>query len=158
MTCVALRLHDNGTPEVDDDTVMGFCVTQTPETAAEQCTADTNCTGSIGHGDKCDLGTKACYLSSALVGDACGNDADCGDGDTCLQPPSFPFPGGYCVRYGCDISSIGRDNGGCPPEALCVPQGGGTGTCERSCTLPTDCRSGYSCISIGNGQSICNPS
>jgi hypothetical protein len=158
MNCVPLLLHDNGTiGDSSDDTVMGFCITQTPETTAEQCTADINCT-TAGHGDKCDMATKACYLSSARIGDACTNDADCGDGDTCLHAPAFPrFTGGYCVRYGCDPSTSRIDNGGCPAEAICVPQGGGTGTCERSCSQPTDCRSGYTCLSIGNNQSICNP-
>src|SRR5262249_32642942 len=56
MTCVPILLQDNGTPgDASDDTVMGFCLTQTPDTTAEQCTSDTQCTGSIGHGDKCDL-------------------------------------------------------------------------------------------------------
>jgi hypothetical protein len=156
MTCVPIRLHDNGTEGADDDTVMGFCLTQTPENVAEQCNADAECTDLIGHGDKCNLATKACYRSQALVGDACTNDGDCSDGDACLQFPTYPFPDGYCVRHGCDLETVAADNGGCPPEAVCVPQGGGTASCQRGCLAQSDCRSGYSCVNTGNAN-VCQP-
>jgi hypothetical protein len=143
MTCVPLRVEDNGTAAPEDDTILGYCLTQIPANPNDQCTSDADCSARIGHGDKCDLATHACYRSTALVGDACSADGDCGHGASCLQPPAFPaFVGGYCVIYGCDPQS----RTGCPPEAACVPQGNGTGTCLLRCNSPADCRSpGYTC-------------
>lgn len=142
MTCVALRASDNGTPTPDDDNVLGLCVTQVPESPSEQCRSDADCTGPIGHGNKCNTTSSACYLARAQIGDGCSNDADCNDGQTCF----LGFPGGYCIQYGCDPGSSAAGN--CPTGATCVPQGGGTGACLRSCITGLDCqRPSYICES-----------
>jgi hypothetical protein len=144
MICEPAILSDNGTAQADDDTILGFCLTLVPEQTAEQCGSDGDCTGTIGLGDTCDVAVSACYTLAAAVGDACGNHADCGSGQTCLQAPDDPeFTGGYCVRFGCDLGT----GGGCPSGSSCVPRGAGAGTgvCLKSCAGPSDCRSSYHC-------------
>jgi hypothetical protein len=67
--------------------------------------------------------------ATAVVGDACISNADCGPGDVCMGEPAWPFlPGGMCTRV-CS---------GLPESAPCASQDScqsfaGIGMCFRDC-------------------------
>jgi hypothetical protein len=90
------------------------------------------------------LDTKKAKLTS---GDPCTNDDQCGGGaglqGFCMQ--DWPG-GGYCTSSACTASVS------CPSIASCQDYQG-TQRCLLMCTLPSDCRSGYTCTN----RNVCIP-
>jgi hypothetical protein len=72
---------------------------------------------------------KICVPGDCGVGEACGADADCAAGLTCITS----LKGGYCGEQGCTI------NADCPADALCVKHGDGNNYCFRTCASDVDC-------------------
>ncbi|MFW5967958.1 MAG: hypothetical protein ACOCV2_10585 [Persicimonas sp.] len=88
----------------------------------------------------------------AADGAACDSAADCA-GDQCFTEQQ-QFPDGYCSTTGCtsdDDCVSGEDH-----EATCVQSGQGN-FCMRTCTTPDDCRDGYTCQAVGEGEDLCIP-
>jgi hypothetical protein len=88
-------------------------------------------------------------------GEACASDADCAGGSCILDDG---WPDGYCTTVACqqrEDCARGEANefdnrclrGRTAADSICV----------RMCTAPADCREGYACTPLGNGQSICVP-
>jgi hypothetical protein len=94
------------------------------------------------------------------IGDACNLHTDCSSSGDRLCDPTMK--GGYCTIFNCEP-------GGCPEEAVCVayqtvasteaecrdPASGARLVrtfCMRSCSSDGDCRSGYSCIDLSDGN------
>lgn len=94
-------------------------------------------------------GTPACMPGAAPVGSVCMNHSDCaatGGDPICL----YNWPSGYCSE-GCNINAPD-----CPSGALCMQAGPDEGLCVGTCNTNADCRSGYACLDMGNGN-ICYP-
>jgi hypothetical protein len=97
------------------------------------------------------------------IGDECSNTVECNGSDSdriCLAESANGFPGGYCTEFNCGPSD-------CPEEALCVAYrselaegcaGSGQAQrlqrsyCMRRCDTGSDCRSGYACVSVAEGN------
>ena len=74
------------------------------------CQAASDC----GTGLECDpsgggLGSGACFDPSAMPGDPCMGDSECGAGATCITEQFNGWVGGYCVIPECDVAT----NAGC---------------------------------------------
>ena len=89
------------------------------------------------------LSSIAC---TAIVGDACLIDADCGAGLIC----DASQPEGYCTRANCAEQE-------CPDEALCVTYDADTSYCVLPCTSAGDCRDGYLCVDDFGLHPFCAP-
>lgn len=117
----------------------------------ETCAQDTDCnqysaTGNIGCVDV--NGRKLCTakqfpLASGVLGTACEEASSCGRGATCATTlggsiinPTLA-PDGYCTLNGCQDDSVCTDG-------VCIAGLAG-GRCYKSCTIDSQCRSGYSC-------------
>lgn len=90
--------------------------------------------------------------AGASDGEACQRDADCAGG-TCITEQEG-WSGGYCTTAGCssreDCASYeGQDN-------RCLRQSRPS-ICVRMCQSNDDCREGYACEPVGQGQGICFP-
>lgn len=85
-------------------------------------------------------------------GAACDTSADCA-GDQCFTEQQ-QFPDGYCSTTGCtsDDDCVAGDG----HEATCVQSGQGN-FCMRSCSTHDDCRDGYACQALGEGEALCIP-
>jgi hypothetical protein len=78
------------------------------------------------------LSATAC---TAIVGDACDLDADCGAGLVC----DAAQPDGYCTRANCLVQ-------GCSEDAICVAFDVDTSYCMRPCIEESECRPAYTCV------------
>lgn len=132
---------------------LGSCV--------ETCAQDTDCHQFTGAGG--DVGcveavcrAKVFPLQAGVVGNACTEDAQCGESGTCATSVGLPAreaPGGYCSLQGCsETSQCG--GGACIGSAF-------ASRCYKTCTGDGDCRAGYTCqerMTIeGTAQTICAP-
>ena len=90
------------------------------------------------------LGPMGC---TAVVGDACLIDADCGAGLVC----DASQPQGYCTRANCSEQE-------CPDEGLCVVFDADTSYCVKPCVAAADCRDGYTCVDDFGLHPFCTPS
>lgn len=119
--------------------------------------------GDLQLGDAC-----GCPEATRQVGDTCTEDAECtGDGLTAgcaTEDNEPPFPGGYCVRFGCELNAQRprpEFNDQCGEDNVCLPGDGAdpsSGFCLDGCFAHDECREGYQCrlvgIEGGFGQSI----
>jgi hypothetical protein len=88
-------------------------------------------------------------------GEACGSDADCAGG-TCIV--SEGWPDGYCTTVGCaQRTDCARGEGDSVDNRCLRGRTADESICVRMCDSPDDCRKGYACSPLGNGQSICYP-
>jgi hypothetical protein len=121
------------------------------------CYDDTDC----GTGLRCDpdggsVGEGACFDPDSSVGDACVDEVMCPAGAFCLGEGFSGWPGGACIRGGCDPDS----GAGCETGEVClsVGGGGGGGACFAGCADDTECRTGYECAeSESSGRRYCAP-
>lgn len=84
---------------------------------------------------------------SPTAAKACGCDADCDLGESCIDEALSGFPGGYCFRS-CDLAP-------CPDGFVCEQLTSGdreTQACLPRCTTSADCRQGYLCAEFANGN------
>jgi hypothetical protein len=123
-----------------------------PPTCDPPCDADaclecvgTTCVTTCESWEGCD-GSGTCVAIPQAVGGPCRTDADCDAGGTCLTEFSNGLAGGYCV------TACGAE-GDCGAN-LCV-SAGSSQFCADACTAPSDCRTGYECISVGAAGSVC---
>ncbi|MCU0700427.1 MAG: hypothetical protein MUC96_28285, partial [Myxococcaceae bacterium] len=115
----------------------------------------------------CDNG--ACIAPPKKVGDQCMQDSECqaslGTMAVCKRGTSvagnFSYPGGHCTVENC--GSQGTDD--CPMDSTCLALTGIFGeentSCFANCTMPANCRTGWSCINIGSmamPRGVCLPS
>jgi hypothetical protein len=99
---------------------------------------DTPCT----NGSSCSAGRCTTPVSMAPVGSPCGRTSDCQPGWIC-QAAVQGWPGGYCMREGCNRDSE------CGPTGTCLI--GSTQTaCFARCVSASDCRGGYSCVRLNS--------
>lgn len=70
----------------------------------------------------------------AEIGDACANDAECGQGRSCDRASR----GGYCTVTPCEANS-------CPESSVCVEFVNEQTYCMAACDSNDDCRTGYVC-------------
>jgi hypothetical protein len=107
----------------------------------------------------------AAFGCEPKIGDACtvGTECNAAVADRiCLTEGANQFPGGYCTSFNCGPTS-------CPDEALCVAyrseiandvecgQSGQSQRLKRSycmlaCDDGGDCRDGYACVSVEEGN------
>ncbi len=104
-------------------------------------------------------GASAC---TAMVGDACETQQDCGQELYCEQS----LTDGYCTLRDCDVD-------GCPDEGVCVTfyqvypdDADGTegavapssylSYCMLACDSESDCRAGYRCVKDYGAHPFCN--
>ena len=64
------------------------------------------------------------------------SDADCGARGHCILDPGWD--GGYCTYYDCPTTP-------CPGTGTCAVDSTGDTLCLASCSLSSDCRTGYVC-------------
>lgn len=80
----------------------------------------------------------------AEIGDACSNDAECGQGRTCDQSSR----GGYCTVTPCEAGS-------CPEGGVCIEFVNEQTYCMAACDSGDDCRPGYACVREGESGKFC---
>jgi hypothetical protein len=90
------------------------------------------------------LGTCDEPFDVSDLGRACARMRDACDGGTCIREADSGFPGSYCIYVGCDNEAPDAMDG-CPGDGICIDGAGGAGICIDGCTMPSDCRAGYSC-------------
>ncbi len=145
------------------------CVPDTCASLGLQCgPADNGCNSTIDCGtcsgnDICNQGT--CVPPSTgdgEIGDACTADTDCkADPDNALSAPVClaEDAGGYCALICFGDIGFPLPGVGCPAGSTCTLVTDASGTesnyCLQNCTSNSDCRIGFSCIPLDNGQSVC---
>lgn len=124
------------------------------------CNSTIDCGGCPG-GDQCSAGQ--CVPQSTgdgEIGDPCQTENDCqGDPNNPLSAPTcLGGPGGYCsvVCFG-SLPFPGLD---CPAGTTCVGLANGQGDtnefCVKDCNSSSDCRQGYSCVTLdGSSRKVC---
>jgi len=119
------------------------------------CYDDTDC----GTGLRCDpdggfAGEGTCFDPDSMLGDACTDDVMCPAGGFCLGEGFSGWPGGACIRGGCEPDT----GSGCEAGEECLPAGRG-GACFAGCASDADCRDGYECSesSAHPGREVCTP-
>jgi hypothetical protein len=86
-----------------------------------------------------------------VIGRACAQSSDCGDGYACLLDAgtNWPLPGGYCAQAGTSagLSSCDPNDDQCPTGTSCAPMPWSqiSGICMQSCESTDECRGGYTC-------------
>jgi len=82
---------------------------------------------------------------SAVVGDACETQTDCGASLFCERS----MPEGYCTLADCHER-------GCPDEGVCIVFDPDTSYCMAPCESNGDCRDGYACVEDFGPHPFCN--
>jgi hypothetical protein len=89
-------------------------------------------------------------------GEPCTRGSDCAGG-TCISAADG-WPDGYCTTTRCqsrDDCARGEDDSA---DNRCLRgRTADSSICVRMCEQQSDCREGYACSPLGNGQSICYP-
>lgn len=80
----------------------------------------------------------------AEIGDACTNDAECGQGRSCDRASR----GGYCTVSPCEGNS-------CPEGGVCVEFANEQTFCMAACEGGDDCRPGYVCDAETGPSKFC---
>ncbi|MGE0784254.1 MAG: hypothetical protein AB7S26_01100 [Sandaracinaceae bacterium] len=130
------------------------------------CSSDEQC----GDGAMCNIYTGTCTTDAipttgSVTGEACDNGDQCKSGACIAEVDRNGVPtgwvGGYCTGncilpagYNSNSFFDGPElpNGGCPGDALCIPQTFAhssqrdLGTCYDACTESGTCRGGYTCL------------
>lgn len=88
------------------------------------------------------VSAQAC---TALVGDPCEAQADCGASMFCERS----MPDGYCTLKNCTDRQ-------CPDEGVCIIFDADTSYCMASCEADGDCRDGYVCVDDFGQHPFCN--
>ena len=87
-------------------------------------------------------------LTDGIAGRACASDADCAEGSCqSTTPLGATYPGNHCsARCYTDES--------CGAAAVCLRAAGSpdTGHCLQGCTADSDCRDGYRCWDLHDGE------
>jgi hypothetical protein len=135
---------------------LSACVS--PESGEQDC-ADFDDNDGDGLMDCADPGCQAlpqCDTGTQLVGTPCTANTDCsaqGDDPVCLTEAVFGWPQGTCSEF-CSTDLGEQANPDCQPGSICTATAEtGVGVCIRFCTVPSDCRAGYSCV-----DQACRPS
>ena len=84
---------------------------------------------------------------SAIVGDSCTTQTDCGSAMYC----ELSLPDGYCTLKDCVYHS-------CPDSGVCVRFTEDTSYCMLQCKSNADCRGGYRCVTDFGLYPFCNDS
>lgn len=88
-------------------------------------------------------------------GEACASDADCAGG-TCILDEAWV--GGYCTTTGCEQrTDCARGEADAFDNRCLRGRTAAESICVRMCDSADDCREGYACTPLGNGQAICAP-
>lgn len=100
-------------------------------------------------GFQCNTGTGLCRetFDAANLGEPCMTTQDDCPGGRCQSEEGDGWPAGMCTYPGCRLSGMGAGEM-CPTGSVCVDDGEGDpaiGACVPECTMPTDCRPGYTC-------------
>ncbi len=82
---------------------------------------------------------------TAIVGDACVDQTDCGNRMYC----ELSMPQGYCTVKDCVV-------GGCPEQSVCVRFSHDVSFCMYACESNSDCRDGYRCVTDFGPHAFCN--
>jgi hypothetical protein len=108
------------------------------------CDIDADC----GEGRACDpeggqAGRGSCSTPDAVVGDVCGEEEDCAEGQQCFGSSSLPAA--ICTT-GCELD----DEDPCPGDAVCRRPGflavrGFNAACFASCSEDAECTEGFGC-------------
>lgn len=127
-------------------------------TCVDTCTNDNECRGGYSCRDT-RQGYSAC-LSQDIPqgrspdGEACDEASDC-TGGSCIGEDQG-FVDGYCTTAGCDTREDCARGPGDELDNRCL-RGQGQNFCVRLCSSSEECRDGYSCQDLGNGQGACFP-
>ncbi len=119
------------------------------------CYDDTDCpSGLTCNPDGGFAGEGACFDADASIGDACTDELMCPADAFCLGERFSGWPGGACIRGGCDADS----GSGCESGEVCLPAGRG-GACFAGCSSDDDCRPDYTCTDFDDdpSRSFCAP-
>lgn len=113
------------------------------------CLQNSDC----GAGQRCDTGSGACVTPPVgSVGGPCTSTAGCaalGAGAFCATEADG-FPGGYCSAS-CNTTA-------CLAPGLCVSISATEADCLSPCTVPAECRPGYTCFALQSGNGgVCFP-
>ena len=97
-----------------------------------------------------DLADADCGLGQAGLGEPCEASLACAGDLVCVGPPEHAqFVGGHCGDDDCDTDA---DCG----DGVCAEVFGGS-FCLVRCTRDPDCRGGYLCVEVRDGQAACVP-
>ena len=91
------------------------------------------------------LSFAALQACTAIVGDACTTQTDCGRTMFCEQS----LPDGYCTLKDCLDT-------GCPSEGICISFDADTSWCMAICDADGDCRDGYRSVKDFGKHGFCN--
>jgi hypothetical protein len=142
----------------------GCCTGSTVTSVCVDPPTRNNCGGngalcqSCGTGQTCEGGKCVALGDAGVLGRGCGIDSDCsslGSAGKCKTKTASArndYTNGYCTK---DCQQTNE----CGPSGICVevdPQLGESGSfCWLRCDSQADCRAGYDCYSLGNGQKGC---
>ncbi|NMO17885.1 hypothetical protein HPC49_30965 [Pyxidicoccus fallax] len=86
----------------------------------------------------------ACGRNDGAVAESCKDDVVCEAGLACYQN----YPGTFCAQ---SCSEEG-DTANCPQGTVCTAQLGEERLCSLTCEDTDDCREGYVCVAVADGQ------
>ncbi len=156
LECQVRRADTNG-----DGVIDPYDATDNPEGDRLKCETEVRA--------YCDMATGRCRhegIPGAQAGDPCTDDFECEADGECLvdRGADGGFPGGYCIKRGCDLA--GNE---CAGEGKCQERGFGFPACLAPCEVAAtdtaddpfapsrDCRAGYTCFWDGtSGASTTN--
>ena len=95
----------------------------------------------------CDESSGDCYSESAgPAGAACVSNVDCADGNGCYDESTYGIHEGFCGDI-CDSDPCGTGDS-------CIDMGD-VNLCLDDCSCNADCRDGYACYPLGEGDGVC---
>lgn len=115
---------------------------------SSDCPTDLDCDPTGGF-----YGAGTCFDPSAMPGDPCTDDSQCGAGGFCFTETGSGVVAGACFAEGCTIAT----NDGCTGSCF---SGAGTSLCGAACTTTADCRDGFTCDPVAGAtpaRSYCAP-
>lgn len=117
----------------------------------DTCGTDIDCRSQYGCGDLDFDGQKECMVVAngpGQVGDSCSVQRDCSGGVYGFCATGTNYPNGSCTVF------CGPGAGSCGSGSFCS-NAFQQPLCLESCTSDTQCRSGYTCEDLGDGESGC---
>lgn len=91
----------------------------------------------------CQTKLESVNLANGIVGKACAEDTECGEGTCRKSLLGTTYTGGYCTGDCYEAASCGN-TGGCGRSGILATLGA-PGSCLLKCTANSDCRTGYTC-------------